>query len=144
MLLESVILAPLGVRVGPLFVAGLFFLIGLGVRSQSKSNMSQPWLFYFSCVLMIGVSIYSAVFAHFWRVELTDDSLSLRTIYGIRVVDWTSIASVGERNAPYGRFLVYIVIRLRDGSEIKTRNFHFSFSRQLRLAIQRRLEISRA
>ena len=140
---RAVILAPLGVRIGPLVVAFFFLIICVWAKFQPGTNLNHPgWLFAASSIL-ICASVFSAVAACFWRIEFSQNSMTLVSIYSKKVIAWNSIARVSEVPASVGRFLFYVLIKLHDGTEFKTRNFHFNFTQILKFEIKRRLEISR-
>lgn len=138
---QLVIVAPLGVRVGPLFVAGFFLAICWWASTQSERSLRNPVLLIAFSSLIAVFSICSAVSASFWRVEFSNDSMSINSIFSKKTIAWDSIASVREAPSRTGRFLVTVVVKLHDGTELKSRNFHFHFAHQLRAAIQRRREL---
>lgn len=139
---QAVIVAPSGVRIGPLFVAGFFLLISLWAKFLA-SPLNHPELLYFTTIFMILASLYSSISASLWRIEFSEDSFSIHTLHSKQIIVWNEIASVSERTAPVGRFLVNVVIKLHGGKEITTRSFRFTFAQQLKSEIQRRLELNR-
>lgn len=138
---QPVILAPLGVRIVPLFVASFFLALCLWAVFQKEGYLSHSHWFNAVSLLLAAASVYSSVTAHFWKVEFSKESLNLKSIYSKKIIAWNSIASVSEAPAPVGRFLVNVIFKLHDGTEIKTRSFHFKFARQLRSESKRRLEL---
>lgn len=140
---QPVIVAPVGVRVGPLFAAGFFLMIFSWAAVQPETFLRQSRLMCAGSLLFAAASIYAAITASFWKVEFSEASLSLTTIYSKKTIAWDSIANVSEIPAPTGKFLVRVVIKLRDRTMIQTRNFHFHFAQHLMSEIKRRLELHR-
>lgn len=139
---QAMILIPMGIRIGPLIVAFFFLIICVWSTFQPETNLNhRGWLFATSSIL-IGASVYSAVAAYCWRIEFSQNSMTLVSLYSKKVIAWHSIARVSEVPAPIGRFLFKLVIKLHDGTEFKTRSFHFKFTQTLKHEINRRLEIN--
>lgn len=101
---------------GGLIVAALFLFIA--AYNARHGSLVNSWWVAFSVPLVMGLmGLYVAVEGFFTRVTLTEDGVTVTTVWGTKHAPWNDIVHVSEHP-----FSGHVVLRTRSGTILRVSN----------------------